>query len=642
MGIKFQQLILFLFLPALFSPIINATSIQMKCGGVMNLSNTLYIYPSNSCLSGSRITFANNTHNISLECLSGQLISSTESIIAGDQVTSAGIYNCTIKNPTVYVGSGSSLYLMGNSINSTKINMKQGSNVVIGHYLRINVFAPNGFNSTKLFGDRVAGFSYVFPLINHTVDYNDTELQMGGFFIRNFSQKFKALQKTIPFGAYDMNGSQIFENFSNVSYGRLEGWKILPVVQYFITNNSIINFNPYAVDYSFLAFDQLVMYRLNITRDVNLTPIYIQPIYPTFNWNIIPDNFSNIVKIRYIVSIPPSDANWNFTDYLYRYSPLEFVLNPVSGGVGPHSILYRAFTFPNKNYSKNLNGSLTYLINYTEKLAIGLNSSIMTAQGTIPGLGSFIQDSTTPSFSIGIGFCAVPYNMSVQNINYITLSNPGEYQMASNLRPLAEPALPQLVNAPCSTGIVISGNNIQINCNNWSINDTISGVLIKNSSNIIISDCKINGNGITINNSKGISLYNITLTPTAANSSGISINDALGVTLYNLTLNNGYKSPFSVFSSSGTPFSEAIQIHNLMMCGADNISAVSHFAFIYNSKSTCPSQFESILYKLDLNPKKELIILSLVIAIIYILLAAKYTSHNQEKKLKIKRKAAKN
>jgi hypothetical protein len=232
--------------------------------------------------------------------------------------------------------------------------------------------------------------------------------------------------------------------------------------------------------------------------------------------------------------------------------------------------------------------------------------------------------------------------MSAQNINYITVSNPGEYQMASNLRPLAEPALPQLVNAPCNTGIVISGNDIQINCNNWSINDTVSGILIENSSNILIRDCKINGNGIMINNSKGISLYNVTLTPTAANHSGISINDALGVTLYNLTLNNGYKYPFSVFSSSGTPFSEAIQIHNLMMCGSDNISAISHFAFIYNSKSTCPSQFESILYKLDLNSKKELIILSLVIAIIYILLAVKHISRKQNKEPKAKRKAAKN
>ena len=640
MGIKSQQFIPFLLLLVLVSPLIHANSIQMKCGSEMNLSNALYVYPNNSCLSGTRIMFASNAHNVSLECLSGQFISNNESIIAGDNAISDGIYNCTLKSPAVSVGSSSSLYLMGNYVDATKINVKQGSNVIIGHYLRINVFAPNGFNSTKLFGDRVAGFSYVFPLINNTVKYNDTELQMGGFYIKSFSQMFKDLQKTIPFGAYDMNGSQIFKNFSNVSYGQIEGWKMLPVVQYFITNNSVIDFNPYAVDYSFLAFDQLVMYRLNITRDVNLTPIYIQPVYPTFNWNIIPDNFSNIIKIRYIVGIPPIDANWNFTDYLYRYSPLEFVLNPVSGGVGPHSILYKAFTFPNKNYSEKLNGSLIYLVNYTEKLAIGLNSSIMTAQGTIPGLGSFIQDSTTPSFSVGIGFCAVPYNMSVQNINYITVSNPGEYQMASNLRPLAEPALPQLVNAPCSTGIVISGNNIQINCNNWSINDTVNGILIENSSNILIKDCKINGNGITINNSKGISLYNITLTPTATNSSGISISDALGVTLYNLTINNGYKSQFSVFSSSGTPFSEAIQIHNLMMCGADNMSVIAHFAFIYNSKSTCPSTVESVLYKLDLNPEKELTILSIALVITYIFLAKKYLYRKQEKKLKTKRKVA--
>lgn len=640
MGIKSQLFIPILFLLVLSPPLLSATSIQMKCGGEMGLSNTLYIYPNNSCPSGAKLIFASNTHNASLECLSGQLITSGESVIVGDGATSDGIYNCTVKNPAIYVGNESSLYLMGNSINSTKITAGRGSNVVIGHYLRINVFAPNGFNSTRLFGERVAGFSYVFPLINNTVNYSETELQMGAFSTESFPNRFKVFQETLPFGAYDMNQSQIFENFSNVSYGRLEGWKVLPVIQYLITNNSVKNFNPYAVDYSFLAFDQLVMYRLNITRNVNLTPMYIQPLYPTFNWNIIPDNFSNMVKIRYLVGIPPEDMGWNFTDYLYRYAPLEFVLNPVSGGIGPHSVLYKAFTFPNENYSQKINNTAIYLINYTEKLAIGLNSSIMTAQGTIPGLGSFIQDSTTPSFSVGIGFCAIPYNMSVQHINYITVSNPGEYQMASNLRPLAEPALPQLVDAPCSTGIVISGNNIQINCNNWSVNDTVGGILIENSSNILVKDCNINGNGITINNSKGISLYNISLTPTTANYSGISISDALGVTFFNLTINNGYKVPFSVYSSSGTPFSEAIQIHNLMMCGADNMSAVGHYAFIYDSKSTCPSLAESILYKLDLNAKKELLLLSLLLAIVYISLAARHLLRKQRKQ-KPKRKRAK-
>ncbi len=594
-----------------------------QCGGIMNVSNASYVYPSSSCHGAAKFVFSSNTHNISLSCKGNQTINRFASIIVGNRSKSDGIYNCTLSGPNVEIGSKSSLYLMGQSVsNFTPKFTGVGSNIIVGHYLRVNVFAPFGYNSTSDFGQRVAGFSYIFPLMNYTFNYSNTELQMQEFFGNNFTGRFSALKAEVPFGAYGINASQIFENFSNAEYGRIEGWKVFPLPQYMLTSNGTVDYNPYEIDYSFLAFDQLVTFRLNITSNLNLTPMYIQPIYPTFNWNIVPDNGSRSITIKYLVAVPPQDENWNFTAYLYRYDPTEFVVNPVSQGVGPHSALYRAFEFPNNNYSENSNGTLIFHINYTTPIAIGLNSSIVTVQGTIPGVGKFVQDSTTPSFSFGLGYCAMPYNTTDYPMGYITVSKPGEYTMAGNLLPLAAPALPQLVNAPCSTGIVISGKDIAINCGNWTINDTGQGIIIENSSNINLNNCRARGNGIEINNSTGISFYNLSITPSSeAASSGISISDAQGVNFYNLSIGNGYAKPFSVFSSSGTPFSEAIEIYHLRMCGGENVTAIRHLAFIYSYSSTCQSGIGAFISDLNLTPFDELMLLTAALFAIYAITA---------------------
>ncbi|MHB1830268.1 MAG: right-handed parallel beta-helix repeat-containing protein [Candidatus Micrarchaeaceae archaeon] len=605
----------------------------------MNVSNASYAYPSLSCNGAAKFVFAGNTHNVSLSCGGNQTIGRSASVIVGNDAESDGIYNCTLMGPTIKIGSKSSLYLMGQSVsNFTPEFIGTSSNIVIGHYLRVNVFAPFGYNSTLVFDQRVAGFSYIFPLMNHTFNYSNAELQMEEFFGNNFTERFSVLQNKMPFGVYGMNASQIFENFSNAKYGRIEGWKVFALPQYMLLNNGTVNYNPYEIDYSFFAFDQLVTFRLNITGNLNLTPMYIQPIYPTFNWNIIPNNGTRSITIKYIVAVPPQDASWKFTTYLYKYTPTEFVINPVTQGVGHKSMLFRAFEFPNNNYSENSSGTLIYRINYTTPIAIGLNSSIVTAQGTIPGLGPFVQDSTTPSFSFGLGFCAVPYNISDYPTSYITVSKPGEYNMTGKLLPLAAPALPQLVNTSCSTGIVISGNNIAINCNNGMISDTVQGIIIKNSSNISLSHCRIHGNGIEINKSTGVSLYNISLIPSRANISGIAISDAQGVNFYNLSIGNGYKTAFSVFSSSGTPFSEAIEIYHLRICGGENITAIRHVAFVYSASSTCSSGLGAVISSLNLTPYDELFLLTAVLSIVYVIIVVRQIKMKSVKK----RRKAKN
>ena len=324
--------------------------------------------------------------------------------------------------------------------------------------------------------------------------------------------------------------------------------------------------------------------------------------------------------------------NWSFNAYLYRYYPPEFIVNPVINGVGQHSALYHAFEFPDANNSRNSSGTLLYFINYTTPIAIGLNSSIVTLEGTIPGLGKFIQDSTTPSFSYGLAFCAIPYNNSI-NSPEITVSNPGEYDMVNELLPLAAPATPQLVyGASCRTGIFIKGSNIEINCNNGTINDTGQGIIIENSSNISLSDCRISGNGIEINNSTGISIYNATLSPSGSNAFGIAINDSQGVNFYNLSIRNGYNDAFSVFSSSGTPFSEAIEIHHLKMCGGENITAIRHLAFVYSSSSTCSSGLGAFISDLNLTPYDELFLLTAALSVTYLIITAKHIRRKNGKK----------
>jgi len=128
---------------------------------------------------------------------------------------------------------------------------------------------------------------YVFPRMDYTINPNNDELLMGEFKQNSsFASQFQNLKKQIPFGAYGLNTSKIYKNETNVSFGTILGSKTFLVTIETIEHNKIINYNPYEIDYSFLGFDQLVMFTLNITKDTNLTPIYIEPIYPKFNFII--------------------------------------------------------------------------------------------------------------------------------------------------------------------------------------------------------------------------------------------------------------------------------------------------------------------------------------------------------------------
>lgn len=595
-----------------------ASSAQ-TCSFTLSASNQSYNVSGGACGQVS-VVFANGVSGSGITCNNATIGASSSILAAGNN---RGVYlrNCTVDNPKITLGSHSSLYIMGNASPSlSPVFSDNTSNITVMHYLRVNVFEPFGY-STTAFGSRAAGFSYIFPLFNHTLRYNNTELQMSEFFDWRFENGFSSIAERVPMGAYNMSQSDIETNYYTTPYGQIKGWKTFPVSDYTLSKNGRVSYNPYEVDYSFLAYDQLVMYTINITRNVNLTPMYIQPIFPPFNFYMLPDNFSRTVQIRYVVAVPPQDYNWNFTDYLYRYDPSEFTTNPVSGGVGNRSTLYSAFSRPGYAPNMTQNGTAFYFVNYTAQLALGINSSIMTAQGYIPGLGSFVQDSTTPSFSLGLGYCALAENLTVK-MNDLTINRSGTYDMVSKLLPLSAPATPQLVNKPCSVGVVITGNDITLNCNGGTINDTSVGIEVNNSRNVNINGCNIEGNGVDIRNSEGVSFSNLTLTSTNASDFGVRISDVQSMNFFNISIGNGYNSSFSVFSSSGTPFSEGVEVYNLSICGQENISAIRQFAFVYSSKNTCASGLSAVS-NISINPLYELAALSLglIAAYAYIFLS---------------------
>ncbi len=608
-------------------------STQTICNPVMNSSGGSLILANASC-QYSTVTFNQGVSNASISC-SGQTLGSNTHIVLHNGSVADRIYNCTINGSTVDMLGRSSLYIIGsNSPVFTPDFENNYSNITIANYLTVRSFQPLWSNSIIVFGNRVAAFSWIFPTMNRTFSSNNTEMQMGEFF-NNFTDAFTALKERIPFGAYGINASEFYENESYSNYGKIVGLKTFALPQYTISKSGTVNYNPYEVDYSFIGFDQLVTFTINVTKNMNLTPFYIEPIFPQFNFNILPDNNTRTMTIKYMVAVPPEDSNWNFTAYLYRYDPTEFVMNPTEG-IGSHSVLYKAFEFPNATPAEMYNGTYIYYVNYTEPMTLGMNSSIMMIPGNIPGIGTFIEDSTTPSFSWGLGYCAIANSLTVP-MSYIKISNSGEYGMVPYLKPLAEPALPQLVDAACGVGAIVNGSDITINCNGGTINDTGAGIIIENSSVVTLNDCNIIGNGIKIINSTGIEINNLTLTPSIANNFGIDIHDAQGVTFNGLRINNGYVSPFSVFSSAGTPFSEAISVNNLFICGSENLSAIKHVAFVYSYTPTCG---DTVLYKLseEISPMEKLAALSIFLILFYAFYIWSRRRKAQEKKLKRKGK----
>ncbi|MGC8537631.1 MAG: right-handed parallel beta-helix repeat-containing protein [Candidatus Micrarchaeia archaeon] len=554
------------------------TSINSGCNLSINASGTNYNLSGGSC-KAYNITYLSGVANTNLYCNDVELSNASNILLTRGNYNDR-IYTCSFNNPTIRLGASSSLDIIGSNSPSFKpIFSGANSNITVGYFLTVNVYEPKGFNSTKEWGDRLTHYSYILPTINNTMPINNTQLQMATSFSPYILGIIQQLKKRVPFGIYNETNSTIYlsQNPIYTSYGTIYGSKTYTLPSYTINATSTTYYSPYNVEYSFFAYDQLIMFKVNMTSNINITPLYIQPIYPPFNFRYIPNAPGGKFTIKWLLSIPPQDMNWSFNYHIYRYNSMQgFSINPFNTSIGPYASFVDLLTFPPAGYTPEPSQSKTYIFNYTSKLGLGLNSSITIANGTADGgKVSYIQDSTTPSFSQGIGYCSSIFN-ETQPSNIVNQS--GYYTMVSGaLRPLGGPALPILYTAPCAIGTYIRGDNITIICNGSLINDTSMGVEIYNSKNINMLYCKIKGNGIYIQNSTNVTISNTRIMPGLANSTGIYVDSSNNIKFVNIGVYNGFTVPFDEINSNSIAF------YNLSSTNTSTINYIQNLTTVYGS-----------------------------------------------------------
>ena len=503
------------------------------------------------------ITFAANITNSKLYCSAGKLENGTVNVAEGD--SNVSLYDCAFSNSTFKIGANSSVNVVNPANRNFTVHpLGINSILTIAYTFNIKVFEPGGYNTTKIFGNRVGAFSYILPSFNNKIKLNSTELQMVPSYNQTILRIIKSVRSSNYFpgyGVYGENSSALYFNPSGKDIISNKTF-LLPYETY--ANTSILRYNPYIVDYSFFAYDQLVMFNINITKPTVLTPLYIQPVYPTFNFNILPDNGKKNLTIKWIEVLPNNDTAWNFTSYIYRYNADHgFSLNPNEKPPANGSSFVEEVSYPKYNNYTYLQGYKAYLITYTSQIGIGMNSSIIFTNGSIPNVGTFIQDSTTPSFSYGIGFCSNTYGSSKP---FAKVVSSGSYSVSQNIYPLISESEPRTVyGAICGIGVYVKGKNIEINCNANQINSTLSGFYVNNSDNITIENCNLNGGGINIVNSTNVTFYNTRLNGSLGNiTNGITVNNSNYLSFYN-TIVSGYKNSHIITNSNNVEFSNQPQ-----------------------------------------------------------------------------------
>ena len=603
MGLKyyfnFTLFVLFAF------GVVKASSFgSSSCNFNFNLSNASYILQNSSC-SEISLFFSKGVSNVNVSCENLSFGGSSHIIFEGSN-NKDFLFNCTFAGANISVGNNSNPGIISPKSKVFNLSFLHNSSISVGYILNISVFEPFGANSVSGFGKRVGAFAYIVPTFNNTIHINNTQLQMDPWFSQHMINIFNSLNKSVPFGLYWINQTQIFENISERSYGNIFGYKKFILPEYTITVNSIINYNPYAVEYSFLGYDQLVMYLINITKDINLMPVYIQPIYPGFNYNIIPNNGKRNMTIKWLVAVPPPDYNWNFSAYIYRYStPLGFIMNPLNNSLPNGTAIVKMLSYPSQNWSLEQNGTYIYYLNYTSQIGIGLNSSIVLLPGYIPHEGKFIQDSTTPSFSYGLGFCSTQYN-STNVVSYISES--GFYNMTSKLLPIS-PYAPVFVNAPCYIGGYIIGSNILINCGNGSINSTYFGFIINHAKNVTLENCNIYGNGFLIMNSSLINIFNVKINSTSlANSTGLEVYNSSDIFIKNVTIGKGFSKPYIENNSLNVSFYNATNATNSSSQSMQPLSKtgikLSQKIILYSAAIVLVIAYIYVFFKIQYKPRK--------------------------------------
>ena len=550
------------------SGVANAATVG-NCPYTISRSNSSYELAQGTC-SSYDISVSYGVSNSSIICSGGSQLMDIN-ISSGSHADT--FYNCTFSgNSEMYVQNDSNTYIIGSADKPSHIILGgPNSNVTIGYFLRVNVFEPYGYNSTSTFLNRVAAFGYLYPTLNNTSRLYQTELTLNASYLPSAVNFLKNLSKSVPFGVYNQSQTEIYENQTNVSYGKIVSYKMYKVAAYTLYNNRTINYNPYSMIYSFFAFDQLIYFSLNITGNMNLTPLYVQPLYPKFNYYILPNNGEHNITIEWLVAVPPQDYNWNFTTLLYRYNAdLSFTVNPVNATSGLYSTIVRALEssinppsnstlgpgasivkmlqVPTSIYNYALkNRTKFYLLKYNTSMPISKNSSITMSIGTGGRNISYVQDSTTPTFGFGLAFCATPAN-STSITSRLTSS--GYYGSVPIVYPVSQRG-PLLVDAPCNVTAYITGRNIFLNCNGAVFNDQLYGIGFIGAKNVTVNGCRIYGNGLYFNRSSDIRITNTTLAPSPYNDSfGIKAVDSDNISLYNVSIAAGYLAQITKYNST--------------------------------------------------------------------------------------------
>ncbi len=498
------------------------------------------------------ISFDKGVSGSSVNCNNATIGNGSVIYLAGNNLNDS-LWHCTFNGSAVELGSGSSLSLLS----PVKVNFSSvlgnGSRIYVDYTLRVNVFEPFGSNSIGAFGDRVAAYGYLVPLMQGKVNIRATQMQMAASNSSYILSLISNLSRRFGIRVYNETQTQIFLDRYNASYGKIIGSKSFQVTAYMITKNGTVDFNPYAMYYSFFAYDQLIMFDVNVTRNMNITPVYIAPVYPKFNFHFIPNNPSERLSIKYILAIPPQDLGWNFSTYIYRYNANQpdggFIENPYNNSVGYKDSFIKVFQNNNASYNVSYsNGARYYTVNYTSALEPGINSSIVTEMGNSGANSSYIQDSTTPSFSFGVGYCSTIIN---QTSPFFMINTSGTYYASGRLRPLIGSATPLLADFPCSTGFYVKGSNMAIICRNSTINDTIFGGVINDSYNVSVSGCRFYGNGLRVSNSTDIHIYNISSDANVYNDTfGLEITNSSNVSVFDSDISQGYFHPYAEKNSS--------------------------------------------------------------------------------------------
>ncbi len=621
-----------LALLVLFSGISVASVAGVRsCDIIMNSSSSSSVAAGLPGCASFNVTYENGVSSADLYCSNATISNSSSIVMAGNNHNDR-IYNCTVSNPKIELYGNSSLDIIGSANPKFKpLFIGPNSNVTVGYFLTVNIYEPEGYNSSKTWGEQLTHYSYILPTINNTFPINNTQLQMVSSFSPQIQNLIERLKARVPFGLYNETNSTIYlSKLRNESYGTIYGSKTYTLPSYTVNATSTTYYSPYNVEYSFFAFDQLIMFKVNMTSNLNITPLYIQPLYPPFNFKYIPNAPNGMFTIRWLISVPPQDSNWTFNYHIYRYNTMQgFTVDPLNTSIGPYASFVNLLDFPPQNYTPEPNQSKTYIFNYTSKLGIGLNSSITIANGTADsGKVSYIQDSTTPSFSQGIGYCSSIFNgttpMSIVNQS-------GYYTMVSGyLRPLGGPALPVLFTAPCSIGTYIKGDNITIMCNQSIINDTGKGIVISDSKNVNLFYCAVKGNGIYIYNSTNVIISNTRVLPGLVNNTGILVSSSNDIKFVNFGVYNGFAIPFNETNS------QSVQFYNLSSTNQSTISYIENRTIVNGAfvlSNAAPLTSTAARQPFHLSQHDYLYLGALIVVAIYIYLFFKiqYKPNGQRK-----------